>query len=176
MTADQRHGTPMTHSHPTEATAERDASPGAPQPSGPACVCWPASGHGDAGWVREKRPAETGTVRALRRRMRAWVAALGLGDELAESVVLVVDEAVTNAVEHACPDSPCHVEVVAGPRACHGGVAVLVADDGQWQPAGDPGHRGRGIPLISHLCDRSTIDISEHGTTVRMCWQVPGTP
>lgn len=109
-------------------------------------------------------------MRRLRGRIREWVTGLELDEERAEAVVLIVDEAVTNAVEHACPDWECAVEVVAGPRACGGGIAALVADNGRWQAAGDPGHRGRGLALIRSLSERSSVDVEESGTTVRMCW------
>ncbi|GLZ53533.1 anti-sigma regulatory factor [Actinomycetospora sp. NBRC 106378] len=147
-----------------QVTAAEDA----PRTEGPACVCWPEPRGG--GGVRERREAAPDTVRALRRQVRSWLDAAEVDEETAESILLVVDEAVTNAVEHACPDWDCSVELVAGPRACGGGVAVLVADDGVWQPRGDPGFRGRGIDLIGRLARRSTIETGDDGTTVRMCW------
>ena len=146
--------------------------PVAPATEGPACVCWPEADHPGTGWVHEKLLAEPRAVGALRGRIRAWVRARGLDEELAESIVLIVDEAVSNAVEPASPERECHVEVVAGPRACGGGVAVLVADDGAWQEAGAPGFRGRGVTLIGRLSDRSSIEAGDQGTTVRMCWPV----
>lgn len=114
--------------------------------------------------------ADAPAVRALRRRVRTWVDARGLDEELAESLVLIVDEAVTNAVEHACPGGDCEVELIAGPRRCGDGLAVLVADDGRWQDVDDPGYRGRGLPLIRQLSERSSLEVGEQGTTVRMCW------
>jgi anti-sigma regulatory factor (Ser/Thr protein kinase) len=120
--------------------------------------------------VHETVTAEPTAVRTLRRRMRAWVAAVGLAEELAESVVLIVDEAVTNAVEHACAERVCQIELVAGRRSCGGGVAVLVCDDGVWQEPGGPGYRGRGITLIQQLAGRCSIEATERGTSVRMCW------
>ncbi|MCD2195883.1 ATP-binding protein [Actinomycetospora endophytica] len=142
---------------------------------GPDCVCWPAPDrerdHIDQ--IRERLPAGPAAIRQLRRLMRSWVAAVALDDELAESIVLIVDEAVTNAVEHACPDRTCQIELVAGPRGCGDGVAVVVVDDGVWQEPTDPGYRGRGVTLIGQLAQRSTIETTEHGTVVRMCWPWP---
>jgi serine/threonine-protein kinase RsbW len=147
-----------------------DRHPVAPATEGPACVCWPEVDHASAGWIHERLVAEPRTVGVLRRQMRAWVKSHDLDDELAESIVLIVDEAVSNAVEHACPGSVCHVELVAGPRVCGSGLAVLVADDGVWQEVTAPGFRGRGVTLIGRLSDRSSIEAGEQGTTVRMCW------
>ncbi len=133
-------------------------------------MCWPEADRSAEGWVHVKLVAEPDAVRVLRRRMRSWVKAHDLDDELAESIVLIVDEAVTNAVEHACPDWECHVELVAGPRACGGGVGVLVSDDGSWKEVTAAGFRGRGVSLIGQLADRSSLETTEHGTAVRMCW------
>lgn len=133
-------------------------------------MCWPEAERTGTGWVHERLVAEPRAVAVLRQRMRSWARNQELDEELAESIVLIVDEAVSNAVEHACPGWECHVELVAGPRACGGGVAVLVADDGAWQEMTAPGFRGRGVTLIGRLSERSTIEAGEQGTTVRMCW------
>jgi serine/threonine-protein kinase RsbW len=137
------------------------------------CVCWPERDGASDQWVHERATAEPATVRVLRRRVRSWLRALGCDEDLAESVVLIVDEAVTNAVEHACPDWECHVELVAGPRGCGNGFAVLVSDNGAWQEASDPGYRGRGLTLIQQLAERSSIESTDRGTAVRMCWAYP---
>ncbi len=86
--------------------------------------------------------------------------------------MLIVDEAVTNAVEHArSEEHTCQVELVAGPRACGGGIAVRVTDNGAWRdPPADPGSRGRGVQLMGRLADRSSITTGDDGTNVRMCW------
>jgi serine/threonine-protein kinase RsbW len=155
---------------------------------GPQCVCRPTPttdrrGTGEL-WLDQS--AVPPTVRVLRTAVRAWAIRAGLEIETVEAVVLAVDEAVTNAVEHAHasdPVAPAGVGPSPGPgrvtlgaagRGCGGGVAVAVGDDGTWQPpADDPGHRGRGVQLIGRLADRSTITTSEHGTCVRMCWAGP---
>ena len=161
----------MTDNHsPGNESAEDD---GAEARRGPACQCWPAGEHADQKWVTEHVPADPNAVRLLRRRMRAWVETVDLDADLAEAVVLLVDEAVTNAVEHACPDTECHVTLVAGPRACGGGVAVLVTDNGVWQEITAPGYRGRGIALMGELSERSSIETTSGGTAVRLCWANP---
>ncbi|MEJ2865366.1 ATP-binding protein [Actinomycetospora flava] len=101
-----------------------------------------------------------------------------LDADLAESLVLIVDEAVTNAVEHACPDTECHVTechvtVVAGLARARGGIAVLVPDTDLWQDVRDPGYGGHGTALMSELSDRSSIETTERGNAVRLCWATP---
>jgi two-component sensor histidine kinase len=147
---------------------------------GPECVCWPDPDRSpdDPAYVRAVRDAEPGAVRQLRRLVRDWVADAGVDEDTADAIVLIVDEAVTNAVEHACSEGgegTCHVELIAGPRACGGGIAVLVGDDGVWRnPPEDPGSRGRGVQLMGRLADRSSITTGEDGTSVRMCWGTTG--
>ena len=122
----------------------------------------------------EAQQAEPAVVRVLRARTREWLAASGVGDDLGDEVLQAVDEALTNAVEHAHGEHVGHVVLQAGARACGGGVAVLVGDDGTWRPpAADPGYRGRGITMIGLLADRATVTTSGDGTTVRMCWALP---
>ena len=137
-------------------------------------MCWPETG--DRQGLRERMGAQPSAVRALRRRVRAWLAEIGADEESAESILLVVDEAVTNAVEHACPGEECDVHLVVGPRACGPGLAVMVADTGTWQTPGDPGFRGRGLGMIGRIAERSTVESDDGGTTVRMCWAEPTVP
>ncbi|MFC5061814.1 ATP-binding protein [Actinomycetospora atypica] len=143
---------------------------------GPRCVCSPETGADDRLGVRARMGAEPSAVRTLRRRVRSWLEEIGADEEAAESILLVVDEAVTNAVEHACPGKKCDVELVVGSRACGRGLAVMVADTGEWQPPGDPGFRGRGLGMIRRIAERSAIETSYEGTTVRMCWAEPAVP
>lgn len=139
---------------------------------GPPCPCPLAPAADDDHTLRVSAPATPATVQNLRRALRDWLDARGVEREDAEDVVLLVDEAVTNAVEHACTDhDSCRVEVIATGRPCGAGIAVLIGDDGHWRPRpADPGHRGRGVELMGRLADRSSILTGRHGTTVQMCW------
>ena len=120
--------------------------------------------------VEVARTATRDAVPSLRRLLRTWIDETGLHPDLAEDVVLAVDEAVTNVVEHAYPRQCGEVRlrlVRSGP----GGLEVTVEDDGTWRtPPEDPGFRGRGVQLIHGLADRARITHSPHGTTVSMCW------
>ena len=127
-------------------------------------------------WLWERRPATPDSVVALRRLVRRWTRSTVLDEEIGESIVLVVDEAVSNAVEHAYPGIVGDVAVLAAPRPCGNGVAVVVEDQGVWSPpAEDPGFRGRGLALMSGLSDHHSLVSSGLGTTVRMCWRTPVT-
>ncbi len=110
----------------------------------------------------------------LRRLVHRWTRAAVADDEVGESIVLAVDEAVSNVVEHAYRDVAGAVQVLAVPRPCGHGVAVVVEDQGIWAaPAADPGFRGRGLALIDELTDHHSLTASATGTTIRMCWRTP---
>ncbi|WP_433027502.1 ATP-binding protein [Actinomycetospora sp. CA-053990] len=136
------------------------------------CVC--PAGTDTAGirgaWLWERRPARPETVVALRRLVRRWTAATVADEEIGESIVLLVDEAVSNAVEHAYRGPVGDVSLFAAPRPC--GYGVVVEDQGVWSPPdADPGFRGRGLDLVRELSDHHVVMGSELGTTVRMCWR-----
>lgn len=135
-------------------------------------MCWPARDDGAVtSYFHANEPARPEAVRALRRGLHHWVTEAGIDEDTADAMVLLADEAVTNVVEHAVCDEPCTVELVAGPRACGGGIAVLVRDDGEWRPQPeDRGFRGRGVTLMGRMAQRCSITTSHTGTTVRMCW------
>lgn len=123
-------------------------------------------------WLWERRPATPESVVALRRLVRRWTLATVLDEEIGESIVLAVDEAVSNAVEHAYRGVVGDVVLLAAPRPCGHGVAVVVEDQGVWSPpAADPGFRGRGLALMRGLSDHHSVVASDLGTTVRLCWR-----
>lgn len=138
---------------------------------GPRCECWPPGSSDGVATFTSTVAARPAAVRALRRGLRGWIAEAGVGMDTAEAMVLLADEAVTNAVEHATLDGPCTVSLLAGPRTCGDGVAILVRDDGRWRPPPDDrGFRGRGVTLMGRLAGRCGITTSQEGTVVRMCW------
>ena len=97
-------------------------------------------------------PAEVGRAR---RWARSRLAGSGIGDDepLAETLVLLISELVTNAVVHTgCP------AVLRMLFAAEGGVRVEVADasDRPPQPRHAEGEdtNGRGLELVDGLADR----------------------
>ncbi|HSK60797.1 MAG TPA: ATP-binding protein [Actinomycetospora sp.] len=137
------------------------------------CVCPLHEAGGILGaWLWERRPARGTSVVPLRRLVHRWARATVVDEEIRESIVLAVDEAVSNVVEHAYRHVVGDVQVLAVPRPCGHGVAVVVEDQGAWSaPAADPGFRGRGLVLIDELTDHHSLTTSATGTTVRMCWR-----
>jgi len=100
----------------------------------------------------ESLPADPARLAGIRRTVRAWAAATGLTEEIAEDLQLALGEALANAVEHAYAAGragECSYRVNREPD---GSVRVQVQDAGTWRPPPeDRGHRGRGLELITAL-------------------------
>lgn len=102
-------------------------------------------------------PAEVGRAR---RWTRSRLSGCGLDPEtsLAEALVLVVSELVTNAVVHTGNPAVLRLEFPVGSDAEQRPVRVEVADSSDQPPR--PRHatggatNGRGLELVENLCDR----------------------
>src|SRR4051812_37071426 len=103
--------------------------------------------------LRHELTVDLRTPALARRLFREWLASQGWPPDEADDLVLAVSEAVTNAVEHACPTGQFGIvrleaAELAGPDGARHVVAT-VSDDGRWRaPPQDPGHRGRGLAMM----------------------------
>lgn len=117
-------------------------------------------------------PAEPASLPELRRRVERWLRALDWPDDDREDVVLAVNEACANAIDHAYPPGePGPVELTG--RVLVDGTArravVQVRDHGRWRPApADPGFRGHGLAVMRACLERVEIRSVGRGTTVVM--------
>jgi PAS domain S-box-containing protein len=99
----------------------------------------------------------------LRARLRAWLMAQGAQPGDAGQITLAVNEAATNAVEHAygLDDADFSVQAQRDGQV----VTVVVRDSGRWrEPAG--GLRGRGVELMRGLMEDVEVESGPDGTTV----------
>jgi PAS domain S-box-containing protein len=102
---------------------------------------------------------------SLRSRLRAWLMARGASAVDASEITLAVNEAATNAVEHAYGLDDADFSVQA--RRDGQIVTVVVRDSGRWrEPAG--GLRGRGVELMRGLMEDVEVESGPDGTTVVM--------
>jgi anti-sigma regulatory factor (Ser/Thr protein kinase) len=116
-------------------------------------------------------PAALASLPEARRRLRAWLAALGVGPQREHDILLATGEAVANAVEHA---SRCDARKTVSIEAFLGGeaVAATVSDSGRW--AGDSSAslrkhgRGRGLTLINGLADSVDSVRTAEGTRITL--------
>jgi PAS domain S-box-containing protein len=109
----------------------------------------------------------------IRHRLAAWLAANGVAHAAAADMVLVVNEACSNSVEHAYRGrEPGRMRVEAQIRSDV--IHVRMTDFGSWKPpVADPGTRGRGLLLMDAVSDHMDLDGTSAGTTVEMTFQLP---
>ncbi|MGJ7441300.1 SpoIIE family protein phosphatase [Aquipuribacter sp. MA13-6] len=92
------------------------------------------------------------SVRGVRRAVAAALDGWGVAEDVADTVLLLVSELVTNALLHGRP--PVQVRVRRSPTA----VVLEVHDDAQTLPRrddpGDGDEHGRGLQLVSALASR----------------------
>ncbi|GAA3462318.1 ATP-binding protein [Saccharothrix longispora] len=114
-------------------------------------------------------PAQPTRLAAVRARLDSWLATSGLTEDDRYDLLIAVNEAASNAVEHAYPpgeDGVVHIEADARPD---GSVRVVVADYGTWRvPPAALTTRGRGLLLMHENVDDVLIDRQPTGTTVTL--------
>jgi len=87
-------------------------------------------------------------------------------------IVLVVNEACTNCIEHAyrgIGPGPMSVEA----NVVRDQVVIDVADRGAWQPPpSEPSTRGRGVAIMRAVSKDVDVQSSSEGTRVRVTFDV----
>ncbi len=118
--------------------------------------------------LRRRFPADPSELARLRRDLRQWLLQAGLPSQRAADLVLAVDEACANAVEHAYGDGETGEIVVEVSRTPEHDVVASVQDGGRWRRSrGDP-NRGRGLQIIESVVDELDIQTGATGTTLRL--------
>ncbi|KUH66122.1 anti-sigma regulatory factor [Mycolicibacterium novocastrense] len=122
--------------------------------------------------LRIEVPATADRLAQIRRSLVGWMEPIGVPDDVGADIVLAVNEAATNCVEHAyqnCPDGVMVVEATVK----DGRIVVCISDQGQWRtPSTEPTTRGRGLPIIRAVGDGVEVRRSTSGTTVRIDFDV----
>jgi anti-sigma regulatory factor (Ser/Thr protein kinase) len=117
-------------------------------------------------------PARPRSLATVRHDLSRWAASTGLDHAQVQDLVLSVDEATTNVVEHAYLHRQGELALQAVFRPDPARVEVTVIDHGRWRNAARQAD-GRGLMLIDKLSDHSDIHCGDHGTTVVMAWLIP---
>jgi PAS domain S-box-containing protein len=121
---------------------------------------------------RIELPARPNRLSEVRNRLSEWLRAAGVSHDRITDIVLVVNEATTNCVEHAFVGRPAGTS--AGTMCIEafvadGDVRVRVVDDGMWKtPSGDTRLRGRGLPMMDAISESVRVSRAPTGTTVGM--------
>ena len=114
-----------------------------------------------------------------RDRVRSWLRAHRWSPAHTDDLVLAVNEAVSNSIEHGYlvglddPPAPKTVEIHGTINRAPDGsrrVEFTVRDTGVWLTPSENGHstRGQGIRLMRACVDHLTIDGSDDGTTITL--------
>jgi PAS domain S-box-containing protein len=109
----------------------------------------------------------------VRHQLAAWLRATVVPDETATDIILAVNEAAANSIEHAYRGHKAGKVRVEGEND-GARVHMRIIDKGSWKAApADPGVRGRGLLLIRAVSDWLEMDCTASGTTVDMSFRVP---
>jgi serine/threonine-protein kinase RsbW len=121
--------------------------------------------------------AVNGALSTQRHAIAGWARDLGFGGHHVEDMMLAVDEAVANAIEHGYrdrpEDDPGIVVLFAAPMPAQGMAHVVVADNGSWRPPTDAGFRGRGLSIIEKISNLFDLHHDRTGTVTHMAWYLP---
>jgi PAS domain S-box-containing protein len=109
----------------------------------------------------------------IRHQLAAWMRAATIPDDRVADIVLAVNEACANSIEHGYRGrKPGRVRVEGENDGAR--VHLRVIDSGSWKAApADPGVRGRGLLLIRAVSDWLEMDCTPTGTTVDMSFRLP---
>jgi anti-sigma regulatory factor (Ser/Thr protein kinase) len=109
----------------------------------------------------------------IRHQLAAWMRAATIPDGRVADIVLAVNEACANSIEHGYRGrKPGRVRVEGENDGAR--VHLRVIDSGSWKPApADPGVRGRGLLLIRAVSDWLEMECTPTGTTVDMSFRLP---
>jgi anti-sigma regulatory factor (Ser/Thr protein kinase) len=122
--------------------------------------------------LRIEVPAVAEQLAEIRRRLAVWLEPIGISTTRIGDIVLVVNEAATNCIEHAYRGiDPGPILVDA--NCDRSQVVIDVADRGVWQkPPTQPSTRGRGLPIMRAVSTGMDVTYSSEGTTVRLTFDV----
>jgi PAS domain S-box-containing protein len=123
--------------------------------------------------LRIESEASAGQLVGIRHRLAEWLRAAEVPDELAADIVLVINEACTNCVEHAYSGQPLGT-MVLDVELAPGEIRARIADQGSWKtPEVNPGNGGRGLVLMRALSTATELDYTPTGTTANIAFRLP---
>ncbi|HEY3726163.1 MAG TPA: SpoIIE family protein phosphatase [Solirubrobacteraceae bacterium] len=115
--------------------------------------------------LRMRLPADPRVLADVRHALRRWLRDRGADRKATTETTLAVNEACTNAIEHAYSPAPAEFELRAS--AIDGEVTIVVSDSGRWRaPRGS--HRGRGLAIIDAAMDEVEVNSTTVGTDILM--------
>jgi anti-sigma regulatory factor (Ser/Thr protein kinase) len=126
-------------------------------------------------FVHEVWPAQPRSLARIRSRTRRWLSPLPLTEQAQHDLIVAVDEAASNAIEHAYPEGTENktVEVTFWTEPTT--VNFEVVDHGRWRkPSKQPNRWSRGISLMQRMIESVMIRFDQRGTRVLLRHPMPG--
>jgi serine/threonine-protein kinase RsbW len=119
--------------------------------------------------------ADARAAAQTRAEFAAWLRAFFDLDPMRFSdLILAINEALANCAEFAYLHTSAAgtMDLRAWHDAVEATITVLVSDRGSWRRPEESRtlSRGRGIPLMEALSDRTSIEASNRGTLVKLEW------
>jgi serine phosphatase RsbU (regulator of sigma subunit)/anti-sigma regulatory factor (Ser/Thr protein kinase) len=110
-------------------------------------------------------PARPTMLARVRQQIERWSALQGLDRTVATEVIIAVNEACANAIEHAY--GPGRGTFAVHAERVEDWIEVRVSDTGQWR---SPRHeaRGRGLSIMRAAMDKLDVRAADDGTEVIM--------
>jgi anti-sigma regulatory factor (Ser/Thr protein kinase)/putative methionine-R-sulfoxide reductase with GAF domain len=115
--------------------------------------------------LRIELQANPNVLAGVRNMLRRWLRVRGADEVTVTELILAINEACANAIEHAYPPGPALFELTA--EESGGEVTITVSDSGRWRPARQ-GASARGLKIIGAGTDEVDVRTADDGTTVVM--------
>jgi anti-sigma regulatory factor (Ser/Thr protein kinase) len=109
---------------------------------------------------------EPSALASARASLAGWLREHGGEEDEIFEIVLAVNEACSNAIEH--PLDVQVEEIGLHAELSSGRIAIVVNDRGRWKPDSTSRDRGRGLDLMHAFMEKVEIVQSSDGTSVRL--------
>ncbi len=123
-------------------------------------------------------PARASALTLIRHEVRRWLGPFEVAPEVEADLVLAVNEAASNVIDHAYRTPVARAAVVEVIFWAEPGALLLeVVDHGHWRsPGPHTTGRGRGIEIMQRLVGAVFIHHDARGTRVVLRHSLPGHP
>jgi anti-sigma regulatory factor (Ser/Thr protein kinase) len=124
--------------------------------------------------LRIESAAAADELADIRHSLSDWLADADVPRALIEDIVLVINEACTNCVEHAYRGHNVGAMLLEV-KAADESIEARITDSGSWKiPKVNPGNSGRGLILMRVLSETMEISSSPTGTTIDITFRRSG--
>lgn len=114
-------------------------------------------------------PDEPRSLAPMRAELRAWLESIGAEDDEVFDILVAVNEACSNAIEHPMVGEDAGEHLVGLDAEVVGGeVSIVIRNPGAWKPTDPRQDRGRGLELMEALMEGVDVVRLPDGTTVRL--------